>query len=382
MNRWRPQRFLQDGLAAGVDPSVLANANAVAAALHRVSPRLPVVLSLGHLAHLADVNYTFLRQVVSRDPGADTYRFFQLKKKNVGHASDRFRTICVPSPALLKVQRWIHTNILREVVPHGASYAYEPGVNSLEMAQLHCGAKWLIKLDITSFFESVLEPEVYKVFRGLGYQPLVAFEMTRVCTRLRTSKNPSSQRRDRHPRIRQYTNAFMGHLPQGAPTSPMLANLACRSLDEALEALATKTGLIYTRYADDLTFSTRSETFSNAQARAFVRSVYAVLLRQGFFPNYAKSRIHPPGARKVVLGLLVDGAEPKLTREFRDRLRMHIHFCEYTAIGPVLHATNRGFDSVLGLQRHLFGLAAYAQSIDRTLGTAYLDRLRKIDWPT
>lgn len=381
MNRWRPQHFFSQGRKQGVDPAVLANSAAVAAALHKASPQLPPLFSLRHLAHECNAEYGFLRAVISRSSQIEPYKFFQLKKKNVGHESDRLRTICVPHPSLLRAQRWIHTNILREVAPHSASYAYEPGSSTLKMAEMHTGCRWLIKLDVTSFFESILEPKVYKVFRGMGYQPLVAFELTRLCTRLRTAKNPPNRVQHRWTGIENYQSRVMGHLPQGAPTSPMLANLACHKLDTDLTALAAQSGLTYTRYADDLTFSTTMTEFSFVQAKALIESTYNVMTDQWFFPNRAKAKVLPPGARKVVLGLLVDGERPRLTREFRDRLRMHIHFVLHKDIGPVRHAAARGFDSVLGLQHHLFGLAAYAYSVDAEYGGTCLQLLRKAEWP-
>ena len=70
--------------------------------------------------------------------------------------------------------------------------------------------------------------------------------------------------------------------------------------------------------------------------------------RVGLSPNVTKTRVLPPGARKVVLGLLVDGQEPHLTREFRARLRQHIYYLLHPDIGPVRHAAKRGFISVRG----------------------------------
>lgn len=281
----------------------------------------------------------------------------------------------------MKVQRWISANILAHIPLHHCSYAYKKGSIPLEAAKIHSNYKWLVKLDVTNFFESILEPKIYLFFVSHGYQPLVAFELTRLCTRLRASGNPV-QSADNWIELKNapYRQRYIGHLPQGAPTSPHLANIAARPLDEDLWALAQARGLRYTRYADDITLST-AEEWSRTDALDTIHDVYDLFRGQGLWPNRSKTQISPPGARKVVLGLLVDGSSPRLTREFKERIRTHIHFLSKQDIGPSIHASARGFDSVLGMQRHIYGLLAYALGIERDWAKGMLSELSKVDWP-
>ena len=216
----------------------------------------------------------------------------------------------------------------------------------------------------------------------MGYQPLVAFELTRLCTRLRKTGNLAKRATTPYLAVKSYQNAFLGHLPQGAPTSPILANLVSFSLDVTLTALAEKRGLRYTRYADDLAFSTASISFSRDTAEDVIVECYSELRAHGYWPNRAKTNVVPPGARKVVLGLLVDGATPRLSREFKDRLRMHIYYMQSANVGPVKHAAKRGFDSVVGLQHHVLGMAAFAIGIEADWGKARMRELKAIQWPT
>ena len=154
----------------------------------------------------------------------------------------------------MRLQRWINQNILSLKPPHRASFAYHRDGGVLRAAQIHCRCKWLVKLDIRDFFDSVKERQVYRVFRSLGYGALLSFELARICTR-----------RPEHNRLGEpasygvpvYRKGAEGRLPQGAPTSPALANLAVSNLDERLQAIANARGWTYTRYADDLAFSTR-----------------------------------------------------------------------------------------------------------------------------
>src|ERR1019366_2128249 len=112
----------------------------------------------------------------------------------------------------------------------------------------------------------------------------------------------------------------IGHLPQGAPTSPMLANLAVASFDKEVAAIAADASLVYTRYADDLFLSTRGD-FSRDRAAGVIGKVFESMGRIGLSPNVAKTRVSPPGTRKIVLGLGVESGRLTLPSAFWDRLR-------------------------------------------------------------
>lgn len=385
MNRWSSQHFLQQGRAKNISPDILSAACAIASAVQAKSPDLPPLFTLRHLAHEADVPYRFLRKIVERADEVESYRLFKLKKAGIGHAPGRFRYVCAPHPLLLKTQRWINREILEKIPVHEASFAYAKGseMGIVPAAKMHAGAgcKWLIKLDVTNFFESILEPDVYRVFLDLGYQPLISFELARLCTRIRHDGNPVKINRHKPgERGLPYIDINIGHLPQGAATSPLLANLVAKPLDTDLLVFAGQNGLVYTRYADDLIFSSNSD-FSRSTALELVHQIYDVIKKHGLWPNRAKTKIVPPGARKVVLGLLVDGAVPRLTKEFKARVRTHIHFLQRADVGPSQHARNRGFDSVLGLQRHVYGLVAFGAGVEPDWARLAWTELDNVPWP-
>ena len=173
----------------------------------------------------------------------------------------------------------------------------------------------------------------------------------------------------------------MGHFPQGAPTSPMLSNLAMKEFDKNVAIIARNNNLVYSRYADDLCLSTTNDNFSRKKAKNVISSIYKQMGKIGLSPNITKTQIIPPGARKIVLGLLVDGDKPKLSREFRSKLRMHFFYTMRADIGPSLHAKNRGFDSVLGLKNHIEGLIAYAGQIDPKYANSCTVKMKSISWP-
>ncbi|SFR18908.1 reverse transcriptase family protein [Poseidonocella sedimentorum] len=389
MEPWRSQHFKKFAISKGSDLATVDAAIAIGKALQVKSPNCQPIFSLKHLAYSADVKYKFLREVVERST-EDKYRVFKIHKRGIpGQTSKRFRIICAPDPQLMKMQKWIARNILAHGRTHDASVAYQAGSNIVDAASLHCGCRWLIKLDIINFFESVTEQNVFRVFSDMGYQPLVAFELARICTR----KGSATWRRNRaykkwRTRNHIYTSIhaysavdILGHLPQGAPTSPMLANLAMVDFDKSVEDVANSFGLTYTRYADDLTFSTKSDAFSREVAQKVISEVYKVIRRFSFEPNLTKTQVVPPGARRVVLGLLVDGPTPQLSKKFRNQLRRHLHHVSADWPGVVEHAEKNHFQSVFGLRNHIEGLIAFAHSVDPEYAKKAWEKFAKIDWP-
>jgi len=381
MDNWHPQRYKKYGKDLGIKDDVLDNAVNTGLLVRAVDSRLPPIFTLKHFANITNVDYGFLRSVVSRDI-KDPYKIFRLKK-NSGRG---FRIISIPDPDLMGIQRWINRNILILGNPSSVSYAFTKGISVKDAAELHCGCRWLIKLDVRQFFESISEIPVYRVFRKFGYQPLISLELTRLCTRLGSNTKARNKKRWRannakYNIISRYNYNRMGHLPQGAPTSPMLSNLVMQDFDESILRISNECKLTYTRYADDLAFSTKSNEFTRDDALKFIKKVYGVMQDNGLSPNVTKTKIAPPRARKIILGLLVDGDRPKLTREFRNNLRQHIYYLTKPEIGPAIHARNRGFTSLLGLRNHVEGLLSYASHIDPELASSYRLKLKDVEWP-
>lgn len=374
MSRWPPNEFR----AKASHLSDEAQKAALAAAYATQDLGLPAVLTLNHLAHHTGSTYRYLRSVVER--GHDPYRSFRMRKRRGG-----FRVIVVPEPRLMAVQRWIARHTLCGVSPHPLSFAYQTGKSVFDCATRHAGARWLVKIDVRQFFESISEIQVWRVFRELGFGPLISFEMARLATRklpvssLRRRQTQWQSKSSNYLAIRWYQCDTLGYLPQGAPTSPMLSNAAMVQLDKVLEELANEFGMEYTRYSDDLTFSTIARDFNRNRATQLVKSVYREMRLVGLWPHQSKTLIAPPGARKVVLGLLVDSDRPRLRREFKERLRLHAYYL--STRGPSAHASARGFDSISGLRRHFDGLVNYASSVDADFAAEIRATTANVNWP-
>ncbi len=383
MTTWRSQHYRKVALDSGVNAAVAESVIETVNALRRRS-QSPMILSLRHLSQQAGVPYAFLRSLVEREEEAETYKLFRIRKRPLKGEPLRYRIISAPIPRLKKVLQWIDRRILTHGAPDEASVAFSTGASVFEAASMHCNARWLIKVDIHSFFETISERQVFHVFHSLGYQPLVAFELARLCTRVRRS-NRTTARWDANPQrdftITAYYHRQLGYVPQGAPTSPRLSNLVMTPIDETLRAVASREGLIFTRYADDLTFSTSSRDFSREAAKRVVSHVYRQLGKHGFSPNLMKTKIVSPRGRKVVLGLLVNGDRPRLQREFKARIRQHLYYLKHPDFGPAHHAAANGNATICGLKNHIQGLLAYAHGIEPEYAQKQTKIFQSIDWP-
>jgi len=374
-----PHEYRREAAAQGRTAEQIDRAVADSEALSRQG--VATVLTLSHLSRRTAASYPYLRSVVRR--AHDPYHSFTIARRD-GKAG---RPIAVPEPVLMEVQRWLLKRVLHRLPPHHASFAYHPNCSIKTCAQVHCGARWLVKLDLHDFFTHVREPDVYGVFLRAGYAPLLSLELARLCTRsaIHASHVDWARFGIRQPHNRgvpTYQTVHLGYLPQGAPTSGSLANLVARPLDERLAHLAKEHGAQYTRYADDMTFSV-SGSFSRSRALQVVREATDACRAQGFEVHRAKTRIVPPGSRHIVLGLLVDGPNPRLSKHFKSRVRTHIH--GVAKHGLPAHASARGFTSMQGTVNHVRGLIRFAFDIEPEWASQAMSdwtaALRAGQWP-
>jgi RNA-directed DNA polymerase len=376
---WSSQQFRHGASEAGLPEEDVMASLRIARSIKSKNNDLPVILTLGHLATLTDLPIKYLERIVQKT-GEHPYRVFRVKKRNVSGngaaAPRRYRTICVPEPNLMCLQRWIAQNILNVMSPHYSSYAFAPNGGIIKAAEKHLECKWLLKMDVRHFFESISEKQVYFVFRRFGYGALVSFQLARICTRLSKDGNPTRLEADGKP-ISRWP---MGHLPQGAPSSPMLANFAMHHFDERVTNISKAFGWTYTRYADDLIFSTTGEATRGAGI-SLSKLVEMALTRVDLYAHRQKTSLVPPGARKVVLGIAVDTDRLRLTKEYKNNVETHLYALTSPSIGPLAHAEERKFASIVGMRRHITGLVAHARRVDGPYGERLRVQLRSVAWP-
>ncbi|WP_456817235.1 reverse transcriptase family protein [Bradyrhizobium sp. USDA 4520] len=345
--------------------------------IQSVNPRLFPLLTLKHLSVTTGLGYGFLRHVVARK--GDYYRQFLMRKKLPGRRA--MRTISIPSPKLMQCQQWIVQHILAHVTPHPNSYAYHPKSNPVFAAWRHTKAVWLIKVDIRDFFHAISEHAAYRVFRSLGYAGILSLELARICTmplKYRVAGQDHAARYGDRA-VESYQTRWVGVLPQGAPTSPMLSNLVMKDVDERLTVLARASDMRFIRYADDIVFSC-SDGRADASVRLVRNQILEILNEAGFRPNHRKTVIRGPGDRKVVLGMLVDSERPRLAKDFKDQLRMHLHYLSHPDFGPARHAIARK-TSISSIYHHVQGLIFWACAVEPTYGARLLKEFQGINWP-
>jgi RNA-directed DNA polymerase len=226
------------------------------------------------------------------------------------------RLIEAPKPRLRALQRRLLDEVLAGMPVHERAHGFVPGRGVHTFAGSHAGQAVLVSLDLRAFFSSITAARVYAVFRLAGYPEPVAHALTA----LTTTRTPAHVLRAA-PDATRAALLRRPHLPQGAPTSPALANLCAYRLDRRLTGLADRFGVHYSRYADDLAFS---GTLSPTQINNLISYVHSVAAEEGLRTHPGKTRVRGRADRQRLAGLVVN-ARPAAPREDYDRLRAVLH---------------------------------------------------------
>lgn len=287
----------------------------------RPAPRL-AGLDLPELATPADladflaispdalIRFADLRGLSARspDPFGPHYLCHLQPKRRGG-----MRLIEAPRPFLKTLQRRILHAILNRVPPHEAAFGFRRGRNCVMAAARHAGEQVVLGFDLADFFPGLDQARVYGLFRSLGYPAAAARDLAGLCTALTPARHLAALDTTSAARLRAR------HLPQGAPTSPALANLLAFRLDCRLSALARSLGAQYTRYADDLTFSGDARI-----APILLRAVPEIVTEEGFRPHPGKTRLQPAHQQQRVTGIVVN-RHTNLPRASYDQLKATLH---------------------------------------------------------
>ncbi len=233
------------------------------------------------------------------------------------------RLLEAPKDRLKSLQRRVLREVLDPVPAHAAAHGFVAGRSPVTHAAMHQGQGVVVRFDLDSFFTHLQAPRVLHVFTALGYPHEVASVLTGLCTTqtppavLRTASAPPALR---HQLFHLQRRLAEWHLPQGAPTSPALANLTSWALDVRLSALAESLGATYSRYADDLAFSGGA----SLRVGVLTRAVADVVRDEGFRLNVEKTRVQRAHRRQAVTGLVVN-AGVGIARDAFDRLKAELH---------------------------------------------------------
>ncbi len=302
---------------------------------------LPVLFDQQHLAVVTGVPSQTIGLITATPERY--YSRFRIPKRSSGS-----RPIAAPTPNLKRVQHWIQRHLASNLWSHPACHGFVPGRSIVTNASRHVRAPLIYKFDVRDFFGSVKRGRVYGAFRRVGYSR----EVARLLTALTT---------------------LDGRLPQGAPTSPPIANFLAYGLDARLSTFAERNGLTYTRYADDLTFSAEWRP-----RRTFRRTVEHIMRQEGFPPRDDKLRILRPHYRQAVTGLVVND-KLNFPRERRRWLRQEVYYLR--RFGVDSHLQRRGQPEVPGYKEFIYGHVYALNSVRPEEAAKHLTELDAVAWP-
>lgn len=273
----------------------------IAALLSATTPR--------DVASILGIEYSRLIYHLYKTPIEKKYTDFTIPKKAGGT-----RSICSPISPLKIIQKNLVRLLEAVYSPRPSVHGFVADKSILSNARLHAGSKYVLNLDLEDFFPSINFGRVRGMFMARPYKlpASVATTLAQIC-------------------------CHKGTLPQGAPTSPIISNMICAKLDGELQRLAKEHHCRYSRYADDITFSTRRGRLPGAIAitRATAKGVLAepgILIKQiiqnnGFKINLKKVRLQRHHHRQVVTGLTTN-AYPNVSRRLIREIRAILHNCK------------------------------------------------------
>ena len=287
--------------------------------------------------------------------------------------SGGMRLVEAPKRWLKDLQRRILHELVDRIPPHEAAHGFRRRRGILTHAAAHAGRAVVLRMDLEDFFVSIPSARVAAVFHAAGYPLAVARVLTGLCTTYgpaeRPRGSPATAEEEVRALFRTHRRYAVRHLPQGAPTSPALANLCVYGLDVRLSAAARAVDATYTRYADDLVFS---GDLSFARQR-FSTLVAGIVLEQGFVVQHRKTRLMRAAVRQEVTGLVVNRS-PSIPRHDFERWKAILHNC--VCFGPA--SQNR--DGRADFRAHLEGVVAWASHIQPARGAKLAKLLASIAW--
>lgn len=274
-----------------------------------MTQRLRDLADVEELAQALATTFARLSHYFYLLPEERRVREFTVRKRN-----GKLRPIVAPIAPIKVLQRRLLELLEREYTPKNAVHGFTRGRSVVTNAQLHVRAKWILNVDLEDFFPSITFPRVYGMLKAEPYAITPAVAAV----------------------VAQMVCCVEGRLPQGAPTSPIISNMICARLDRQLGQLARSSKVRYTRYADDLSFSTSRTQFPPELARLrdssdstsveLGQSLRDVIQDNGFRSNRDKLRLRHCTRRQEVTGLTVNHF-PNVRREYVRNLRAILHAC-------------------------------------------------------
>ena len=237
------------------------------------------------------------------------YRQFKIKKKSGG-----FRQITAPRTQTFMMMLSAVNELFRSIyTPSEYAMGFTDGRSVVTNASVHIGMNYVFNIDLKDFFPSIQQARVWGRLRVLPFRfpDSIANLLAGLCCMKETREDTEGNK----------TDVYV--LPQGAPTSPIITNMICDKLDYYLSRLAKRFNMNYTRYADDITFSSMHYVYR--KEGKFMLELERIIREQGFTINESKTRLQKRGTRQEVTGIIVSdklNVTQKYVRDIRNILYM------------------------------------------------------------
>ncbi len=311
---------------------------------------VPSITTQGALAHWLDLPVEYLDWFCGQMKPADIgsklshYHVVKISKKSGGN-----RLLEVPKQEMKRVQRHVLDGILEHIPPHDCSHGFQRGRSIVSYVEPHVGQQVIVKFDLSDYFLTADRIRVRALFHLAGYPPQIAKYLAALCTH-----------GFKDEKLAGYWKYERAHLPQGAPSSPAIADRLLFKLDVRLAGLAEKLEMNYSRYADDLAFSS-SERMKTGKINGLKKLVSRIVEEEGWWLNDEKTRVMKQGQRQRLAGLVVNTKANVARSEF-DRLKAIIFRVQRNG----LEAENRMNHS--NFLEHLRGRVSFVQMVNPKRG--------------
>ncbi len=297
------------------------------------------------------------------------YGYYWQAKRTAGSA----RLIEVPRWRLKMAQRKILRGILEQIPVHWRVHGFCRGRSTRSFVEPHVGQDVVLRVDLKDFFPSIHRSRVRNLFRTAGYPFEVASLLAALCTNWAPNDVWSSfpqygTIRDRWRHEQMFSRP---HLPQGAPSSPAIANFAAYRLDCRLFGLARSLQARYTRYADDLLFS--GGAIARRSNQRLLATISAIVQDEGFQLNVRKTRVMNQSMRQAAVGLTIN-RHVNIDRRQYDQLKATLYNCARRGPAGQNHAELPDF------RAHLHGRVAYVERVNPVRGKRLRALYERIDW--
>jgi len=324
-------------------------------------PRLATVGELASFLQLSPTELAWYADLHQRSPSKGPLQHYHHRwiPKHRGHP----RLLMEPKESLKVTQKKLLRSLVDHIPLHDSAHGFQRHHSIKTYSEPHTDQRVVLHLDLADFFPSITFPRVRGLFQSLGYSNTVA----RYLAALSTHSPPKNILN--HLPFAQLKRLSQRHLPQGAPTSPALANATSYRLDSRLSGLAESANLHYSRYADDLAFS------GDRIRDSFINIAGAIILEEGFLLNTRKTRLMHASSRQHLTGVTIN-KHPNISRTEFDRLKAIIHNCRI--YGPLTQDHQNLGPEIF--RQHLRGKIAALQMLNPDKGEKLLNRYYDITW--